>query len=197
MNTFGLWLIRLTIWLAVSAWLLRVFVEASGRSFAARDRMIRWGWLIGALACVAHVIAAMGFGHCWSLENAMRHTALETRRVIGIELPWSVFVNFAFAGLWEPGNFAVITVDANPAVARVHDRMPAILSADAEGEWLDPKTTPAHARGVHGEHFLGVIVAPPIRRDHRAHRLRHRHRSELLRPSVSYRRARPPSGVIA
>ena len=96
----GWWLIRLTIWVTVVAWLLRVFIEASGRSFAMRDRVIRWTWLIGALACVAHVIAAMGFGHCWSLANAMRHTAMETRRVFNVELPWSVFVNFAFVGLW-------------------------------------------------------------------------------------------------
>lgn len=96
----GWWLIRLTIWLAVAAWLLRVFIEASGRSFAMRDRVIRWSWLIGALACMAHVVAAMGFGHCWSLANAMRHTAMETRRVIGVELPASVFVNFAFVVLW-------------------------------------------------------------------------------------------------
>ena len=101
-NTFtlGWWLIRVTIWLAVAGWLLRVFVEASGRSLAARERLIRWSWLIGALACVAHVIVAMGFGHCWSLANAMRHTAMETRRVVGVELPWSVFVNFAFVAYW-------------------------------------------------------------------------------------------------
>ena len=98
--TLGWWLIRLTIWLAVVAWLLRVFAEASGRSFAARDRVIRWSWLIGALACVAHVVVAMGFGHCWSLANAMRHTAMETRRVFDVELPWSIFVNFAFVAFW-------------------------------------------------------------------------------------------------
>ncbi len=96
----GFWLIRLTIWLAVAAWLFRVFVEASGRSFAARDRVIRWTWLIGALACVAHVVVAMGVGHCWSLANAMRYTAMETRRVFDVELPWSVFVNFAFVAWW-------------------------------------------------------------------------------------------------
>lgn len=100
MSPLGFWLTRLTIWLAVAAWLLRVFIEASGRSFAARDQVIRWSWLIGALACGAHVIAAMGFGHCWSLANAMRHTAMETRRIFDVELPWSVFVNFAFVGLW-------------------------------------------------------------------------------------------------
>lgn len=96
----GWWLIRLTIWLAVAAWLLRVFIESSGRSFVARDRVIRWSWLIGALACVAHVVVAMGFGHCWSLTNAMRFTAMETRRVFNVELPWSIFVNFAFAAWW-------------------------------------------------------------------------------------------------
>ena len=85
--SFGFWLIRLTIWLSVIAWLSRVFVEAASCSFAGRDRAIRWGWLIGALAAVAHVVAAMGIGHCWSLANAMRYTAMETRRVFGVELP--------------------------------------------------------------------------------------------------------------
>lgn len=98
--TFGFWLIRLTIWLAVGAWLLRVFVETSGRSFDSRERLIRWTWLIGAMACVSHVVVAMGFAHCWNLANAMRHTAQVTRQVIGVELPWSVFVNFAFVVLW-------------------------------------------------------------------------------------------------
>lgn len=47
---------------------------------------------------------------------------------------------FAFAGLWEPGCFAMITVEPCPAVARIHDRMPAMLPRAAEAEWLDPKT---------------------------------------------------------
>ncbi|MFI5346554.1 MAG: SOS response-associated peptidase [Elusimicrobiota bacterium] len=49
---------------------------------------------------------------------------------------------FAFAGLWETGGFAVVTVAPNPAVARVHDRMPALLAPDEEAAWLDPKTAP-------------------------------------------------------
>jgi len=47
---------------------------------------------------------------------------------------------FAFAGLWETGTFAVLTVAPNPLVARVHDRMPAILAPDAESAWMNPKT---------------------------------------------------------
>lgn len=123
--TLGFCLIRLTICLAVAAWLLRVFVEASGRSFAARDRLIRWSWLIGALACVAHVVFAMGIGHCWSLANAMRHTAMETRRVIGVELPWSVFVNFGFVAWW--------LVDA---VREFRSREVRSLGALRHGIWL-------------------------------------------------------------
>lgn len=123
--TLGFWLIRLTIWLAVAAWLLRVMIEASDRKFVARDRVIRWGWLIGALASVAHVIVAMVFGHCWSLANAMRHTAMVTRQVIGVELPWSVFMNFAFVAWW-----------AVDGVREFRSRAARPLGAVRHGVWL-------------------------------------------------------------
>lgn len=53
---------------------------------------------------------------------------------------------FAFAGLWEPGSFAVVTVEPNPLVRAVHERMPALLAPDAEGAWLDPRTPPERLR---------------------------------------------------
>jgi hypothetical protein len=96
----GFWLIRATIWLAVAAWLVRVFLETAARPFAARNPIIRASWTIGALACLGHAVAALGIGHCWSLTNAMRHTAMVTRQVMGVELPWAVFVNFAFVAAW-------------------------------------------------------------------------------------------------
>jgi putative SOS response-associated peptidase YedK len=52
---------------------------------------------------------------------------------------------FAFAGLWERWKapdgeametFAIITTEANEAVARIHDRMPVILPMDAVDTWL-------------------------------------------------------------
>src|SRR5690606_37202523 len=58
-----------------------------------------------------------------------------------------------FAGLWErwkapeaEGNApaeplrscAIITTAANPMVAQLHDRMPAVLSPDAARLWMDP-----------------------------------------------------------
>ncbi len=55
---------------------------------------------------------------------------------------------FAFAGLWEYwegdhllNSFAIITVAANPALARIHDRMPAILEPADYDRWLDPAIT--------------------------------------------------------
>jgi putative SOS response-associated peptidase YedK len=54
---------------------------------------------------------------------------------------------FAFAGLWSiwrggdddevVRSCAIITTAANAAVAALHDRMPVILSRDAEAAWLD------------------------------------------------------------
>ncbi len=54
---------------------------------------------------------------------------------------------FAIAGLWARwknaegstlDTFAILTTDAHPIVADVHDRMPVLLSPDTYGPWLDP-----------------------------------------------------------
>jgi putative SOS response-associated peptidase YedK len=53
---------------------------------------------------------------------------------------------FAFAGLWEAldGTAAcdVVTCEPNALVARVHDRMPVILTADGVDLWLAPEPLP-------------------------------------------------------
>lgn len=54
---------------------------------------------------------------------------------------------FAFAGLWQPLTLqsgevvdavAILTTTPRGVVARVHDRMPLILPAEAQEKWLDP-----------------------------------------------------------
>ncbi|MGB6519642.1 MAG: SOS response-associated peptidase [Candidatus Cybelea sp.] len=56
---------------------------------------------------------------------------------------------FAFAGLWEAldGTAAcdVATCEPNALVARVHDRMPVILTAAGIDLWLDPEPLPPEA----------------------------------------------------
>jgi putative SOS response-associated peptidase YedK len=80
--------------------------------------------------------------------------------------PYNFFMKdeqaFAFAGLWEiwqrdPNSpplhsFTIITTDANGLVKPVHDRMPVILSRDAETVWLDP--------GQGDEHALRALLRP-------------------------------------
>jgi putative SOS response-associated peptidase YedK len=55
---------------------------------------------------------------------------------------------FAFAGIWstvhDPSDhpyttFAIITTEANDLVAQVHNRMPVILHARDEADWLHPQ----------------------------------------------------------
>ena len=52
---------------------------------------------------------------------------------------------FVFAGLWERwkpaegepvDTFTIVTTDANETVARIHDRMPVILTPEGEDTWL-------------------------------------------------------------
>lgn len=59
---------------------------------------------------------------------------------------------FAFAGVWarlEPKggepvtSCALITCEPNGVVGAVHNRMPVVLSREAEGTWVDPDADPA------------------------------------------------------
>jgi putative SOS response-associated peptidase YedK len=61
---------------------------------------------------------------------------------------------FAFAGLWERwkpkdgapiDTFTIVTTEANPAVAEIHDRMPVILPAAAHDAWLAGEAAEAAA----------------------------------------------------
>ncbi|MGD0060526.1 MAG: SOS response-associated peptidase [Verrucomicrobiia bacterium] len=56
---------------------------------------------------------------------------------------------FGFAGLWERWlspegeevlSCTIVTTEANELLKPVHERMPVILTRDAETAWLDPKT---------------------------------------------------------
>jgi len=61
---------------------------------------------------------------------------------------------FAFAGLWSIWHddenegrtlrtCTILTTAANPAIARLHDRMPVILAGGAESAWLEHSQPPA------------------------------------------------------
>ena len=81
----------------------------------------------------------------------------EWKGLPGRKQPYAITVErplFAFAGLWETWapragepveTFTIITTDANPAIASVHDRMPVILPREAEEAWLTGDTKDALA----------------------------------------------------
>lgn len=58
---------------------------------------------------------------------------------------------FAFAGLWDRwekdgisiNSCAIVTTTPNELLATIHDRMPVILSAAAQDEWLQSKADPS------------------------------------------------------
>ncbi len=71
----------------------------------------------------------------------------EWRREGGVRQPYRVRLErqgiFAFAGLWEPwageeasGAFTILTTDAAPSIAWLHDRMPVVLAPAVFARWL-------------------------------------------------------------
>lgn len=78
---------------------------------------------------------------------------------------------FAIAGIWQPANpasnrhestFAILTVPANPDLARLHDRMPAILSRSASARWLDSTMEPRAVLSLLGPLSAGSLVSCPV-----------------------------------
>ncbi|MCH8109783.1 MAG: SOS response-associated peptidase [Chloroflexi bacterium] len=68
---------------------------------------------------------------------------------------------FAFAGLWESWNApdgervlscAIVTTDPNSLMEPIHNRMPVILSRDAESVWLD--------QSIEDAAMLGSLLTP-------------------------------------
>lgn len=65
-----------------------------------------------------------------------------------VKLPWAFELTgrrpFTFAGLWERGNetrppsFTILTTSPNALVAKIHSRMPVMLSDEAAQQWIAP-----------------------------------------------------------
>jgi putative SOS response-associated peptidase YedK len=79
----------------------------------------------------------------------------------------------AFAGLWEAWigpngeeqeTAAIITTDASPAIAHIHDRMPVIVPPEAFDFWLDPNVDAEMASAVIQPAQDGTIEHYPVSR---------------------------------
>jgi putative SOS response-associated peptidase YedK len=103
----------------------------------------------------------------------------EWRGVPGRKQPYAITLAdrpmFAFAGLWESWRpslgdvvetFTIITTEANPLVAEIHDRMPVILPEGEEERWLSGDPTDARTlltpyEGPMKSRAVGRLVGSP------------------------------------
>jgi putative SOS response-associated peptidase YedK len=99
----------------------------------------------------------------------------EWRRSGAEREPWFIRLRsrrpFAFAGVWDrwtPAGgtplltCAIVTCDANDLVARVHDRMPVILPAEARGAWLARDGSPAALADLLRPYPADAMEAYPV-----------------------------------
>ena len=64
---------------------------------------------------------------------------------------------FAFAGLTDGERFTIITCDAVSVMSEMNDRMPVILSRDAEAQWIDP-SIPFDAARQYLQPYVGALL---------------------------------------
>ena len=80
----------------------------------------------------------------------------------------------SFAGLWETWSgpegevrsFAIITTAPNELMARIHERMPAIIPREQYARWLDPALhDPAQIQPMIASYPAGELQAIPVGRE--------------------------------
>jgi putative SOS response-associated peptidase YedK len=107
------------------------------------------------------LIPASGFVE-WSQQNNSKQ-------------PWYIHRKdgdpLAFAGIWESWkgpegvieSCSILTTSANALVAKIHDRMPVILSASEYDQWLDRQTTEKkHLELLYAPFPTDLLKAIPI-----------------------------------
>ncbi len=101
----------------------------------------------------------------------------EWKTLAGGKQPYLIRFNsgelFSFAGLWETWtglegevrSFTIITTEPNELMARIHDRMPAILPREHYARWLAPALQdPAQIQPMIASYPDGELQAIPIGR---------------------------------
>ena len=109
------------------------------------------------------LVPATGF-YEWKVEHGGKQPYLIGLRGGGL---------IAFAGLWERWaapegevrSFSIITTEPNELMARIHDRMPAIVSREHHACWLAPALQdPAEIQTMIASYPAGEMQALPVGR---------------------------------
>nr|WP_275975991.1 SOS response-associated peptidase [Geothrix oryzisoli] len=140
----GVWVFSERVWGMAPPWATRPLINAMAET-AAQKPTFRRAFKSGRL-----LVPASGFYEWATLAGRKRPYYIHPAGCLdGSEHWW-------FAGLGEAQKtpegpveaFAVITTEANRAMAELHHRMPAILGDEAAEAWLDPATSPADLQAL-------------------------------------------------
>ena len=109
------------------------------------------------------LVPASGF-YEWKAEDGGKQPYLIRKKRGGL---------ISFAGLWETWagpegelrTFSIITTEPNELLARIHDRMPAIVQREHYARWLDPALQdPAQIQTMIASYPAGELEAIPVGR---------------------------------
>ncbi|MDA8020997.1 MAG: hypothetical protein MPN21_26465 [Thermoanaerobaculia bacterium] len=95
-----MFVVRLSIWIALVAWLAGPVSALVGRDHAPWQRTARFFWTLGCAVYLVHVAAAFHVVHGWSHTAALAATASETATVTGVESGMGLWLNYVFTLLW-------------------------------------------------------------------------------------------------
>lgn len=95
-----MFVLRLSIWIALLAWLAGPASALIGRGDARWQATARWLWTVGCLAYLVHVAAAFHVAHGWSHAAAYAATARDTAAATGFESGFGLWLNYLFTALW-------------------------------------------------------------------------------------------------
>ena len=107
------------------------------------------------------LVPATGF-YEWKVQDGGKQPYLIKPRSGGL---------MSFAGLWESWagpdgevrSFTIITTEPNALMARIHDRMPAIIARDRYARWLDPSLQdPAEIQPMIARYPAEAMQAIPV-----------------------------------
>ena len=93
-------LTKLSIWLAVLAYVIGTGLILETRVRPSLKHASRWVWTVGCAFFLVHVLCAFTYFHHWSHEAAYRETARQTAALTGLHWGGGLYFNYVFAFAW-------------------------------------------------------------------------------------------------
>ncbi len=96
-----LWTVRISVaFYALAVWRYVFHRSDNSKGVGTTDRTYILAWAASWCFCVIHVICAYHFEHRWNQAAALQHTADMTNRVVGINWPGGLYINYVFLIYW-------------------------------------------------------------------------------------------------